>query len=60
METLLNLMGLTCILIAVCVSIIIAEAWSLGRDYVYINKNKAKRLNCVEKWLDGFKKLLQI
>lgn len=60
MEVLLNLMGLTCMLLAVGVSIIVAEAWSLGRDYVYVNKNKAKRLNCVEKWLDGFKKLLQI
>ena len=60
METLLNIIGLTAILFAVVVAIIISEAWSLGRDYVYINENKAKRLNCVEKWLDGFKKLLQI
>lgn len=60
MEVLLNLIGLTVILLTVAVSIIISEAWSLGRDYVYINKNKAKRLNYVEKWLDGFKKLLQI
>lgn len=60
METLLNWIGLTVILLAVALSIIIAEAWALGRDYVYITKNKAKRLNCIEKWLDGFKKLLQI
>lgn len=60
MEELLNWIGLTCILLAVVVSIIIAEAWALSRDYVYITKNKAKRLNRVEKWLDGFKRLLQI
>lgn len=60
MEELLNWIGLTAILLAVVVSIIIAEAWALGRDYVYITKNKAKRLNSVEKWLDGFKRLLQI
>lgn len=60
MEELLNWIGLTVILLAVAVSIIISEAWSLGSDYVYVTKNKAKRLNCVEKWLDGFKKLLQI
>ena len=60
MEELLNFIGLTVILLAVVVSIIISEAWALGRDFVYITKNKAKRLNCIEKWLDGFKKLLQI
>lgn len=60
MEELLNWIGLTAILLAVVVSIIIAEAWALGRDYVYITKNKAKRLNRIEKWLDGFKRLLQI
>lgn len=60
MEELLNFIGLTVILLAVVVSIIISEAWALGRDYVYITKDKAKRLNCIEKWLDGFKKLLQI
>lgn len=60
MEVLLNFIGLTVILLAVVVSIIISEAWALGRDYVYITKNNAKRLNCIEKWLDGFKKLLQI
>lgn len=60
MEELLNFIGLTVILLAVVVSIIISEAWALGRDYIYINDNKAKRLNCIEKWLDGFKKLLQI
>jgi ABC-type Fe3+ transport system permease subunit len=60
MEELLNWIGLTVILLAVVVSIIISEAWALGRDYVYITKNKAKRLNRVEKWIDGFKRLLQI
>jgi hypothetical protein len=60
MEELLNWIGLTVILLAVVVSIIIAEAWSLGRDYVYITETKAKRLNRVEKWIDGFKRLLQI
>lgn len=60
MEELLNWMGLTAILLVVALALVIAEAWALGRDYVYITKNKAKRLNCVEKWLDGFKKLLQI
>lgn len=60
MEVLLNFIGLTVILLAAVVSIIISEAWALGRDYVYITKNKAKRLNFIEKWLDGFKKLLQI
>lgn len=60
MEELLNWIGFTAVLLTVVVSIIISESWALGRDYVYITKNKAKRLNCVEKWLDGFKKLLQI
>ena len=60
MEELLNWIGLTVILLAVVVSIIISEAWALGRDYVYISKNKAKRLNWFEKWCDGFIKLLQI
>ena len=60
MEELLNWMGLTAILLAVVVSIIIAEAWALGRDYVYITETKAKRLNWFEKWCDGFIKLLQI
>ena len=60
MKVLLNFIGLTVILLAAVVSIIISEAWALGRDYVYITKNKAKRLNFIEKWLDGFKKLLQI
>lgn len=59
-EELLNWISLSVILLAVVVSIIVAEAWALGRDYVYVSKNKAKRLNCLEKWLDGFKKLLQI
>lgn len=56
----LNWMGITAILLAVVVSIIIAEAWALGRDYVYITETKAKRLNWFEKWCDGFIKLLQI
>lgn len=60
MEELLNWIGFTVVLLTAVVSIIISESWALGRDYVYITKNKAKRLNCVEKWLDGFKKLLQI
>lgn len=60
MEELLNWIGLTAILFAVVLSIIISEAWSLGRDFIYVGKNKARHLNCVEKWLDGFKRLLQI
>lgn len=60
METLLNWMGLTAILLMVALALVIAEAWALGRDYVYITKNKAKRLNWLEKWFDGFIKLLQI
>lgn len=60
METLLNWMGLTAILLMVALALVIAEAWALGRDYVYITKNKAKRLNWFEKWCDGFIKLLQI
>ena len=60
METLLNWMGLTAILLMVALALVIAESWALGRDYVYITKNKAKRLNCIQKWIDGFKKLLQI
>jgi hypothetical protein len=60
MEELLNWMGLTCILLVVVGTLIVTEAWSLGRDYIYVTKTKAKRLNYVEKWLDGFKKLLQI
>jgi ABC-type Fe3+ transport system permease subunit len=60
METLLNWMGLTAILLMVALALVIAEAWALGRDYVYVTKNKAKRLNWLEKWFDGFIKLLQI
>lgn len=60
MEELLDWIGFTVVLLTAVMSIIISESWALGRDYVYITKNKAKRLNCVEKWLDGFKKLLQI
>ena len=60
METLLNWMGLTAILLVVALALVIAEAWALGRDYVYVTKNKAKRLNWLEKWFDGFIKLLQI
>lgn len=60
METLLNWMGLTAILLVVALALVIAEAWALGRDYVYVTKNKAKRLNWFEKWCDGFIKLLQI
>lgn len=60
METLLNWMGLTAILLTVALALVIAEAWALGRDYVYITKNKAKRLNWLEKWFDGFIRLLQI
>lgn len=60
MEELLNWMGLTAILLMVALALVIAEAWALGRDYVYITKNKAKRLNWLEKWFDGFIKLLQI
>jgi ABC-type Fe3+ transport system permease subunit len=53
-------MGLTAILLMVALALVIAEAWALGRDYVYVTKNKAKRLNWLEKWFDGFIKLLQI
>lgn len=60
MEELLNWIGFTVVLLTVVVSIIISESWALGRDYVYITKNKAKRLNWLEKWFDGFIKLLQI
>jgi ABC-type Fe3+ transport system permease subunit len=60
METLLNWMDLTVILLMVALALVIAEAWALGRDYVYVTKNKAKRLNWLEKWFDGFIKLLQI
>ena len=60
MEELLNWIGFTVVLLTIVVSIIISESWALGHDYVYITKNKAKRLNCIQKWLDGFKKLLQI
>lgn len=60
METLLNWMGLTAILLMVALALVIAEAWALGRDYVYVTKNKVKRLNWLEKWFDGFIKLLQI
>ena len=61
MEALLNIIGLTAILFAVVVAIIINEAWSLGRDYI-INKEHtyAKRLNWFEKWCDGFITLLKL
>ena len=60
MEKLLDWIGLTSILLSIVTCIIVCKAWDLGRDYVYITEIKAKRLNWFEKWLDGFKKFLQI
>lgn len=61
METLLNVIGITVILIAVVLAIIITEAWSLGRDYI-VNKSftYAKRLNWFEKFCDGFLRLIKM
>lgn len=60
-EVLLNWMGLTCILLAVVVAIIISEAWSHGRDYITDKHyTKARRLNWFEKWCDGFLTLLKM
>ena len=59
MEKLLDWMGLTCILLAIIVAIIIVESWNHGRDYV-IKDNFAKRLNVFEKWVDGFITFLKL
>lgn len=61
MEMLLNVIGITVILVTVVLAIIITEAWSLGRDYI-VNKTftKAKRLNWFEKFCDGFLRLLKM
>lgn len=59
METLLEWIGLTSILLAIVVCIIGCKAWDLGRDYI-IKDNFGKRLNFFEKWCDGFKRFLQI
>lgn len=59
MEELLNWMGLTAILLAVVVSIIVCKAWDLGRDYI-IDGNYGRRLNIFEKWFDGLKTFVKM
>ena len=54
METLLNWIGLTSVLLAIVVSIIGCKAYDLGRDYI-IKGNFGRRLNIFEKWADGLK-----
>lgn len=54
METLLNWIGLTSVLLAIVVSIIGCKAYDLGRDYI-IEGNYGRRLNIFEKWADGLK-----
>jgi len=54
MESLLEWIGLTSILLAVVVCIIGCKSWDLGRDYI-IKDNFGKRLNLFEKFCDGLK-----
>ena len=52
-EELLNWIGLTVLLISACIAIIIQTSWDLGPNYKMLSKNKARRLNCLEKFFNG-------
>lgn len=59
-EELLNWIGLTVILISACIAIIIQTSWNLGADYKMLSKNKARRLNCLEKFFNGLHVFLKM
>ena len=52
-EELLGWIGFTLLLISAYVALIIQTSWNLGADYKMLSKNKARRLNCLEKFFNG-------
>ena len=52
-EELLNWISLTLLLTCTCLAVIVKIAWNLGADYKMLSKNKARRLNCLEKFFNG-------
>ena len=59
-EELLGWIGLTAMLIGVCVALIIQISWNMGADYKMVTKNKARRLNCLEKFFNGLHVFLKM
>mgnify|MGYP007069840955 CR=1 FL=1 len=55
----LGWIGLTAILMGLCISVIFSLAWKMGADYVMVTKNKARRLNCLEKFFNGLHAFLK-
>ena len=52
-EELLGWISFTLLLISACVGLIIQISWGLGANYKMLSKNKARRLNCLEKFFNG-------
>lgn len=58
-DLILDLMSITVLLLVIIGSYFAIFSWEMGSDFV-IHGNKGRRLNAIEKWFNGFNRLLKM